>query len=630
MLSWIRGGSGQWFARGVFFVVVLVFTFFGVYGYLGSGLDSRTLIAKVDGVELTISELDNHYQFLRSNETQNTRQADRDLKELALEQLINRILLTQYMDTIGLIDSPEEVRRQILKNTSFYTDDRFDRRKYDEFLSNTNQSASDYEKDMATDIASGTFDSFLSNLSFVDDDMAKDQYKGFNKEISAYLLSASESDFTNKVKVDDDLLKDYLSKNILDYKTDIGFDLSYFIIKADNSILGGKIETTAADRREYYSTNKNKFLIKEKINSAHILISIDDKRSEKKALSRANEVYDKLLSNPGDFKKLAKKFSDDSSVAQNEGDLGFFEKGELDIEFELAANSLRIGEISEPVKTRFGYHIIKLIDKKQASYLSLSDVSNKIRAELISREEDRRIDDFITGNDKTFDGDKFTELADDFSVTNFLDSEFKEDVGLLSIRRRQSFLSQLTGQNQSEGGLVKQNNEIVVYKINKINLPVDLKFTDIKKQLTKDYTKQQTSRLLSEAFSEEALKNIDSLSKLKGYAKKFAGEVKDVTANTYDSLVYGEGVNFALHDLLLKLRKEQNILFEILDDVGYIVLLNKVKEVSDIDEQEIDQMKITLTNVLKDYYYSQIFLHLRDNLKVDYNQDLLDSYLKDN
>ena len=104
----------------------------------------------------------------------------------------------------------------------------------------------------------------------------------------------------------------------------------------------------------------------EQVKASHILVAVDQNASEEEinsAQQKANEIYDKLMVG-SDFEELAKENSDDPSVSQNGGDLGYFARGVMVPEFEQAAFDLLVGEISKPVRSSYGWHIIKLTDKK--------------------------------------------------------------------------------------------------------------------------------------------------------------------------------------------------------------------------------------------------------------------------
>ena len=136
-----------------------------------------------------------------------------------------------------------------------------------------------------------------------------------------------------------------------------------------------------AAAREEYLLNKQSFKQPETVHAQHILIEFND--DEQRAKTLAGSVREKLLAGKHSFEELAEEYSADASVKNNKGDLGYFPRGKMVPEFETEAFSLKVGQVSEPIKTQFGYHIIKLLDKKPEKPLAFEDV----KADLISRLE---------------------------------------------------------------------------------------------------------------------------------------------------------------------------------------------------------------------------------------------------
>lgn len=136
-----------------------------------------------------------------------------------------------------------------------------------------------------------------------------------------------------------------------------------------------------AAAHEEYVLNKHSFKQPETVHAQHILIEFND--DEQRAKTLAGSVREKLLAGKHSFEELAEEYSADASVKNNKGDLGYFPRGKMVPEFETEAFSLKVGQVSEPIKTQFGYHIIKLLDKKPEKPLAFEDV----KADLISRLE---------------------------------------------------------------------------------------------------------------------------------------------------------------------------------------------------------------------------------------------------
>lgn len=141
--------------------------------------------------------------------------------------------------------------------------------------------------------------------------------------------------------------------------------------------------------RENYLADRNKFRVSEQVAVEHILIGINDTRDDAQALARAQEVLAKLKGG-AEFATLATEYSDDPSVATNKGDMGYFTRGRMVKPFEEVAFAMqREGELSEPVKTQFGYHIIRFKGRKAEGVVPFEDV----KPELIEQAKARFADE---------------------------------------------------------------------------------------------------------------------------------------------------------------------------------------------------------------------------------------------
>ncbi|WP_245243684.1 peptidylprolyl isomerase [Mesobacillus selenatarsenatis] len=140
-------------------------------------------------------------------------------------------------------------------------------------------------------------------------------------------------------------------------------------------MIGASIDVSEEEMKTYFEENKESFDQKEQVKASHILV--EDEATAKKVK--------KELDNGKDFAELAKEYSTDSSNAANGGDLGYFGKGEMAEEFEKTAFALEAGAISEPVKTEFGYHIIKLVDKKAEKAAEFEEHKEKIKELLFDQ-----------------------------------------------------------------------------------------------------------------------------------------------------------------------------------------------------------------------------------------------------
>lgn len=147
-----------------------------------------------------------------------------------------------------------------------------------------------------------------------------------------------------------------------------------------------EIEVTEEEVQTFYEENQEQFGTPEQVRASHILLKKEDKELAEKILSE--------VKNGGDFAALAKEYSEDSSAAQG-GDLGYFGRGQMVPPFEEAAFSLEVNEISDLVESQYGYHIIKVTDKKEADIPSFEEVKDQVREIVLNQKLSERVSSYI-------------------------------------------------------------------------------------------------------------------------------------------------------------------------------------------------------------------------------------------
>jgi len=147
--------------------------------------------------------------------------------------------------------------------------------------------------------------------------------------------------------------------------------------------------------REYYQLNQSKILSSDKIDVSHILVSTED-RSDDEAMELADSISRQLTENPAAFDEFVLKYSEDSSVAANKGRFYNIKKGDMQKPFERVAFTLSEGEISGPVKTRYGYHIIRLDRHPERRQLKFDEVEARLISQARSTHEERIKNDYLS------------------------------------------------------------------------------------------------------------------------------------------------------------------------------------------------------------------------------------------
>jgi len=170
-------------------------------------------------------------------------------------------------------------------------------------------------------------------------------------------------------------------------------------------LLTPKVNVTDQEVKDFYEANKASMSTPEQVRASHILVKTKEEA----------DAIEKELKGGADFAALAKEKSTDTGSKENGGDLNFFGKGQMVPEFEEAAFKLKVGEISEPVKSNYGYHIIKVTEKKEAVNPTLDDKKVEIKEQLTKQKISEMSSEYIQG------------LRDKAKITNTLDKTAKKD-----------------------------------------------------------------------------------------------------------------------------------------------------------------------------------------------------------
>ncbi|NRG44705.1 peptidylprolyl isomerase [Bacillus sp. CRN 9] len=224
-------------------------------------------------------------------------------------------------------------------------------------------SKSELDDALSSQYGSTVLDTLISD-EIIRQEMKKENIKVSDKEIAeemeAYMDTFGGEDTFNEVLKNSGVDVSIIEKNIMTYL-------------ASKKILEPRIEITDEEIQTYFDENKDSFDKEEEVEASHILV--DDEKTAKEVV--------KKIEQDEDFAELAKEYSTDTASKDNGGELGFFAKGDMVKEFEEKAFGMENGDISEPVKTEYGYHIIKVTDKQEPKKAELEEVKDEIKDILL-------------------------------------------------------------------------------------------------------------------------------------------------------------------------------------------------------------------------------------------------------
>jgi peptidyl-prolyl cis-trans isomerase D len=291
-----------------------------------------------------------------------------------LDRMVNDLLLQQHAQSLGLSVSDAQVRQAILDTPEFQTDGKFNQDIYQSALRRAGFTPDSFAAYLRTDLVRSQLLAAVQNSEFSLAGEAAAQSKLIAQTRNVKIITLKQDDFAKAASLSDDDIKAYYDQHSDRFTRPEQFKLSY--IELDAKALEAQMEVSDDDALKYYQEHLDKYSTKEQRDVSHILVQDDEKK--------AQDLLAQIRSG-ADFAVLAKEQSQDSGSADQGGELGLIEKGTMDPAFEQAAFDLKLnGDVSEVVKSNFGYHIIKLNRVKAATAKPFEAVRSDVLAEIKS------------------------------------------------------------------------------------------------------------------------------------------------------------------------------------------------------------------------------------------------------
>ncbi len=386
MLYLMRKHAGSWLIKVALGAIIVVFIFW--YGW-NFRAQRKNRVAVVNGEVITLEQYRDAYDRLMDQyRRQFSSSLDEKLlktlglKRQAVNQLINRRLLFQKANQLGLHVTKEELVRTIQKMAAFQHNGRFDPRLYQRILAANRMTPEMFEASVRGDLIVEKIQGFVLGSVKVSDSEALDTFMWREEKVNLDYVPFKPSSYKD-VKVTLEDVESYFSEHKDAYEMPPKVKVRYarFGFKDFES----QIKITEEEISEYFDLNKNAYATPKKVRARHILFRTEqdaNKETLDKVRNKALQVLKEARAG-ADFAKLAEQYSDDPGTKSKGGELGFFTKERMVKPFSEAAFAMKPGEISEPVKTRFGWHLINVEQVQEAKEPVLADVKDEIRSKLV-------------------------------------------------------------------------------------------------------------------------------------------------------------------------------------------------------------------------------------------------------
>jgi peptidyl-prolyl cis-trans isomerase D len=533
MLQKLRNKAQSTFIQIIVVIIALVFIFWGVGTNM---MGSRQAALLINDEEITFQEFqqayDRAYERFSDQFGGNIPKGLAEtlgIKQQVINQLIQTTLLRQGAEQMGIIVSGEEIQAIIKEMVQFQENGAFNLEQYKTVLASNRLAPSKFEASMSYDKLSETAAREIGNFVTVATDFeTQDIFNQLNKQVSLNYLRISPSSLTDKFEVNDEFLSNWLETVKEAYKTDSQLKLKYLAFTYDS--VGQKIDIDQAEIEKYYQANLSSYQIAEQRHARHILLKADENSPETLHIEKSSKAAEimELARGGENFIELAKKYSEGPSKDSG-GDLGFFGSGSMVPPFDAAVFAMKPGDISEVVKTRFGYHIILLEDIKPQTTRELADVQDTI-IKTLQRKAAESMAFQVANNayEGIIGAGSLEKYAEENPSAKIIETEFFSRVKPPeTLAKDQQFIDKAFALNKGElSSLVKGRSGYAIFYAEDIIEPDFSTFEDVKDRLQADYIKKK-SQELADKTAKELLDDVRSGKELKTVASEQGIEMEE-------------------------------------------------------------------------------------------------------
>lgn len=393
MLTEIRDRSSGWFAWVIAVLIIIPMAFWGVNEYATT--EANPSLVKVGEKKITEAEFQTQFynqqermrQAMGENVDNNFLNSD-GFKQRVLQEMINRALLEQVAEDHGYRIGDQQLAQTIKDSELFQTEGKFDESAYDQYVQSSQYSRTRYETALRNDKRLRQVTTGYEESALVLPDEIRRLLEIQAEKRSFDLLTIKQSDYLKGIQVGDAEISEYYDENQMAFLNQEKVAVNYLELSLDK--ITETLEIEDEELLEIYQQNADSYISTEKRETRHILLNTNNGEDVTEQLAKAESLIEQL-NNGSDFAVLAEQHSGDAGSAARGGSLGKVEPGQMVPEFEKATFSLAEGEISSPIKSQFGYHIIQVQKIHEPEQQSFADV----KFDLMQEERARRAEEIL-------------------------------------------------------------------------------------------------------------------------------------------------------------------------------------------------------------------------------------------
>ncbi|ANC02682.1 peptidylprolyl isomerase [Pseudomonas putida] len=497
MLQNIRDNSQGWIAKTIIGLIVVLMALTGFEAIFQAASHSQDA-AKVNGQTISQNELS---QAVDMQRRQLMQQLGKDfdpamldekmLREAALKGLIDRKLLLQGAEDAKFSFSEAALDQLILQTPEFQVDGKFSAERFDAVIRQMGYGRMQFREMLAQEMLIGQLRTGLAGSSFVTDKQvdAFARLENQTRDFASLTFKANPA----AVKVSDEEIKAHYDQHAKGFMTPDQVVIDYIELK--KAAFFDQVSVNEDELKALYE--KEIANLAEQRRAAHILVEVNDKTDDAQAKARIEEIQQRL-SKGEDFAKLAKEFSQDPGSAANGGDLGFAGPGVYDPAFEDALYKLNKDQVSAPVRTEYGYHLIKLLGVEAPEVPTFASLKDKLTHELKTQQVEQKFVEVTKQlEDSAFEASDLAQPAQELGLKVQTSAPFGREGGEGITANRSviqaAFSEEVMDEGANSSALELDPETVVVLRVKEHRKPEQLALEAVSKNISEHLAKEKAT-----------------------------------------------------------------------------------------------------------------------------------------
>jgi len=630
MLRLMRKQAGSWVIKILLGAIVIVFIFWGV-GSFRSQRGGR--VALVNGDQITLDEYREAYNNLIEqlrrrfgNNLDEDMLKQLQVKRQALNQLIDNKLLVQEAKRLKFRVSKKELADAILNITAFQRAGIFDSRLYRDVLDRLKMTPEAFEEAQKNAMLIDKLRTLITSSAKISDQEALEWFNWVNASVNIDYVFLSPNRYKD-IHPSDEEIKTFFENHKETYKTDPMVKVRYLNFNPD--AFRSKVELSDEEIREYYDENLETFKIPKTVEARHILLRVNqdaDPETVKKTKERALHIL-KLAKEGKDFAELAKQYSE-GPTRDKGGYLGKFKKEAMVKPFADVAFSMKAGEISEPVRTQFGWHLINVEKVNEASVTSFDDAKKDIQKKLTDdMAKSLAYDEAEAVSDDALDGEDLINAAKKRNMKILTTDFFSSKGPIQEINNPLEFASVAFNLLDQEISNVQEfeNGYYILQLVDKIQ-PKIPEFDKVKEKVKLDLIKEKQDEK-AKADSETLLAALKSGKTIQAESKKYNLTPKTTGFFKRNGSIPEIGFEREIAEVAFQLTDKKQFPENVLNgSKGYYVIQFKGKKISDPENfsKEKEDIKNRLLAQKKSSIFDALLAQIKSKSEITIKEGFLD------